>query len=158
MYGGSMLDGLRILVVEDIPSIRSLIARLLERLGCSDVYAVGNIADAFTYLDTLGFDAVLLDYELEHENGLTLVRRLRRDAAARNHDVSIIVLTGHTETAVMQAAVQSGANSYLVKPVKPDRLGERILDVLSARHEPRPGDDPDAPDRPDADTYWVLEG
>ena len=79
MYGGSMLDGLRILVVEDIPSIRSLIARLLERLGCSDVYAVGNIADAFTYLDTLGFDAVLLDYELEHENGLTLVRRLRRD-------------------------------------------------------------------------------
>ena len=58
----------------------------------------------------------------------------------------------------MQAAVQSGANSYLVKPVKPDRLGERILDVLSARIEPRPGDDPDAPDRPDADTYWVLEG
>ncbi|MEP3072156.1 response regulator [Maricaulis sp.] len=153
-----MLDGLRILVVEDIPSIRSLIARLLERLGCGDVYAVGNIADAFTYLDTLGFDAVLLDYELEHENGLSLVRRLRRDASVRNHHVSVIVLTGHTETAVMQAAVQSGANSYLVKPVKPERLGERILDVLSARNEPRPGDDPDAPDRPDADTYWVLEG
>ena len=153
-----MLDGLRLLVVEDIPSIRTLIARLLERLGCDDVYAVGDLDAAFTYLDTLGFDAVLLDYELERENGLTLIKRLRKDGAARNHDVPVIVLTGHTETVVMQAAVKAGANSYLVKPVRPERLGDRIADVLDHAERQRPEDDPDAPDRPDADTYWVLEG
>lgn len=153
-----MLDGLRLLVVEDIPSMRTLITRLLERLGCDDVYAVGDLDTAFSYLDTLGFDAVLLDYELERENGLTLIKRLRKDAGARNHDVPVIVLTGHTETVVMQAAVRAGANSYLVKPVRPARLGERLLDVLAQTHRERPGDDPDAPERPDADTYWVLEG
>lgn len=153
-----MLDGLRILIVEDIPSIRSLITRLLERLGCDDVYAVGSLDEACVYLDTLGFDAVLLDYELERENGLALVQRQRRNATRRNHDVPVIVLTGHTDAGVMQAAVHAGANAYLVKPVKPDRLGRRILDVLAHADRRRPEDDPQAPDRPDADTYWVLEG
>jgi two-component system chemotaxis response regulator CheY len=153
-----MLDGLRILVVEDIPSIRTLVTRLLERLGCDDVYAVGHVDEAFLYLDTLGFDAVLLDYELERENGLTLVKRLRGNVTQRNHNVPVIVLTGHTDADIMQAAVYAGANAYLVKPVKPDRLGRRILDVRAHVEHTRPADDPDAPERPDADTYWVLEG
>lgn len=133
-----MLEKLRILVVEDIASIRSLIVRLLERLGCTQVYEAADIATARGHLDRLDFDVILLDYELENENGLSLVRRLRADHGSINRDVPVIVLTGHKNPNVILSAVQAGANSYLVKPVMPDRLGQRILDVAATNSTPRP--------------------
>lgn len=150
-----MLQDFRILVVEDVAAIRSLIVRLLERLGCDDIFEAADTATARTWLDTRGFDAVLLDYELVGETGLKLIRQLRADPKARNRDVPIIVLTGHTGADVILSTVQAGANSYMVKPVMPDRLGQRILDVIAGHEGGRPEDDDDAPPREPADIFWI---
>ena len=133
-----VLRGLRILVVEDLASIRDLISRLLGGLGCTDVHQAENLAQARNKIDRHGFDAVLLDYELAGENGLSLLGELRKNTWHFNRDVPVILLTGHSEPALIDKAVAAGANAYLVKPVMPDRLGRRILDVREKAGWTRP--------------------
>jgi CheY-like chemotaxis protein len=86
----------RVLVVEDEPPIRDMIAFGLRRAGCEvDVAensraALGSVADRRP-------DLVLVDWMLPDMSGLELVRQLRRDAATR--DIPIVMLTARSEEA-----------------------------------------------------------
>ena len=142
-----MLKGLRILVVEDLKSIRDLVSRLLGGLGCDDVHQAEDLASARTKLDQFGFDAVLLDYDLAGENGLSLLAELRQNTWHFNRLVPVILLTGHKEPELVDDAMAAGANGYLVKPVMPDLLGRRILDVREKTGWVRPPDDGNAPQK-----------
>lgn len=156
-----MLNGMRILVVEDLESIRELVSRLLLGLGCNQVHTAATVLSAQYKLDRLGFDAVLLDYDLAGESGLKLLRRMRRDIWHFNREVPVIILTGHNETETIQDSVAQGANAYLVKPVMPERLGKRILDVMAKagwRRPPDRGEDPDPSTKhevADDDQVWL---
>jgi CheY-like chemotaxis protein len=131
-----VLDGLHILIVEDVPAIRNLVQRLLEGLGCAKVYAAGDIDTAWATANAFPLDAILLDYDLAGDNGLQFARILRRDRACLNHDIPILVLTGHAEESIVDAARASGTDAYLVKPIMPDLLGERIWRAVVARGGP----------------------
>jgi two-component system chemotaxis response regulator CheY len=127
---GQALEGLKGLVVDDVPAIRSLIARLATGLGCAAVSEAEDVASAWSILTKEEIDFILLDYDLDGETGLKLVRRLRKSATCDNREVPIILLTAHADVEIVQASVAAGANAYLVKPVMPDRLAERILHVI----------------------------
>lgn len=129
------LDDMRILIVEDVDAIRGLVARILKGLGCAEVFEAPDIATAWPILTDQKLDLMLLDYELEDTDGLKLMRRLRAADDLENCQLPTIVLTAHAESHVVEAAVASGADGYLVKPVMPDRLGERIQQVVKARRD-----------------------
>ena len=161
-----MLKGLRILVVEDLKSIRDLVSRLLGGLGCDDVHQAEDLASARQKIDRFGFDAVLLDYDLAGENWLSLLAELRQNTWHFNRLVPVILLTGHKEPDRVEDAMATGANAYLVKPVMPDLLGRRILDVREKTGWVRPPDDGNAPQKSagseagggpddDGDIVWV---
>lgn len=142
-----MLNGLRILVVEDLKSIRDLVSRLLGGLGCDDVHQAEDLASARQKIDRFGFDAVLLDYDLAGENGLSLLAELRQNTWHFNRLVPVILLTGHKAPDRVEDAMATGANAYLVKPVMPDRLGRRIIGVREKAGWVRPPDDGNAPQK-----------
>ena len=128
-----VLKEFSILAVEDLASIRFLIKRLLASEGCRKVYAVEDIDTAQRYLDEVPVDCILLDYELETANGLDLVRALRAEATHPKRDVPILLLTSHASPEIVQAAVHAGCDGYLVKPVHPRRLANRICTVIADR-------------------------
>jgi two-component system, chemotaxis family, chemotaxis protein CheY len=142
-----VLKGLRILVVEDLKSIRDLVSRLLGGLGCDDVHQAEDLASARTKLDQFGFDAVLLDYDLAGENGLSLLAELRQNTWHFNRLVPVILLTGHKAPDLVEDAMAAGANAYLVKPVMPDLLGRRIIGVREKAGWVRPPDGGNAPQK-----------
>lgn len=150
-----MLEGRRILIVEDMESIRKLVSRLLKALGCEQVHVAANIAGARTKLDQLGFDAVLLDYDLSGENGLSLLQHLRRDTWQLNKGVPVILLTGHGDPELIQDAAAIGADAVIVKPVMPDRLGQRILNVITKSSWQRPADKGPDKDPGDEVKVWL---
>lgn len=129
----AVLNGLRILVVEDVDSIRSLVVRIVESLGAAAVNQAMGIETALAELDAAPFDAVLLDYELNGRDGLVVVKKLREDSGHINHETPVILLTGHAEAHIVQDAMMAGADDYLVKPVMPEKLGNRIVKVLEKR-------------------------
>ena len=130
-----VLQGLRILVVEDVDAIRSLVVRLVESLGAEEVFAAMGVETALSELEACQFDAVLLDYELGGRDGLEILNALRQDPSHINHSVPVILLTGHAESHVVKDSVMAGANGYLVKPVMPEVLGKRIQQVVAAHEE-----------------------
>lgn len=116
-----LLDGMRILVIEDVPDIRDVFTILLCAEG-ADVVAVGNGREAADLVARREFDVVLTDLGLPDIPGDVLVRQIT--AAARGR-VRIAVITGYGEPWVTRAR-QAGAHAVFLKPVE----WTRVLDYL----------------------------
>tara|TARA_R110002073_G_C9448951_1_gene577920 strand:+ start:950 stop:1405 length:456 start_codon:yes stop_codon:yes gene_type:complete len=128
-----ILSGVRILIVEDVAATRRLIARLLGSLGCQDLIEADGIETAWQHLNGQRIDLMLLDQELLDGTGIKLIQDLRANSDSPNHSIPTIMLTGHSEAAVVEQSISAGADGFLVKPVMPDKLGRRILEVLASR-------------------------
>ena len=114
-----ILPSPRLLVVEDEPDIRVVIARWLRAAGY-DVEEACSLEQAIERLSSCGPDAVCLDLGLPDASGIEALDALRR----RDPSVPIVVLTAETEVDVVVTAMQKGAFGYLAKPVPRERLLE----------------------------------
>ena len=142
------MEGSRILVVDDDPTIRSQLRHLLEADRC-EVQDASSLAAARAVFVDFRPEIVLLDYELPDGTALDLLPFLKEGAP----DVPVLVLTGHRELEVAVATIKAGAEQFLTKPielaalrtmvrrlieqrlfVRRDRAGE----VRRARYEPEP--------------------
>ncbi|HSI32548.1 MAG: response regulator [Phycisphaerae bacterium] len=101
-----------ILVVDDDPSARKPLARLLESRG----YSVATAPDASVALASVSSaapDLILLDIAIPGLDGLTMLWRLRETSAGRK--VPVIVITGHDDAQTIKRAQQLDVKAYLVK-------------------------------------------
>ena len=114
----------RVLIVEDDPTVRELLAEYLGGHGYEVVQADRGTAMREAVERNLP-DVVLLDVNLPGEDGLTLARFLRE-----RFDVGIIIVTGATEVADRVAGLEVGADDYVTKPFDLRELRARIKSVL----------------------------
>jgi DNA-binding NtrC family response regulator len=116
-----MPEPFRVLVVDDEPAPRELVAGFLRKHGFEVAEAGGGDA-ALARFRQEAFDLVLTDQRMEGVSGLDLLRAVR----AINPEAGVIVMTayGTIETAV--GAIQAGATDYLAKPLNLDALLHRI--------------------------------
>jgi Na+/proline symporter/signal transduction histidine kinase len=112
------LAGLRLLVIDNEPTILDGMRRLLEGWGCSVSTAAG-LDEALSSLKSRGEpDVVIADYHLDHGNGLTAISALRERASGR---VPAILLTADRSPQVREAAIALDVH-LLNKPLKPGAL------------------------------------
>jgi two-component system NtrC family response regulator len=114
----------RILVVDDEPAQRELVAGFLRKQGF-EVALAADGTEAHTRFRAEPFDLVLTDQRMPGLSGLELIAALRRV----NPEAAVVVMTayGTIETAV--AAIKAGAADYLTKPLNLDELLHRIRTV-----------------------------
>ena len=124
-----------VLVVDDEPMVREVVARYLELDG-HQVVEAGNGDGALAWLAANRPDLVVLDVMLPGTDGLTILRRLREDG-----DVPVILLTARTEEVDRIAGLEMGADDYVVKPFSAREVAARVRTVL--RRSATTG--PDAP-------------
>ena len=116
-----------VLVVDDDPAIRDLVA---EYLGDNDL-RVTTCADGAAMGALLGkevVDLVLLDLKLGAEDGMDLARRLRDESA-----IPIIMLSGRSDEVDRVMALELGADDYVTKPFSPRELLARVRAILRRR-------------------------
>jgi DNA-binding response OmpR family regulator len=119
----------RVLVVEDDQPLRALIARGLAEDGhVIDTLPDGRECD--DYLAATPYDAVVLDLNLPHEDGLSILRRLR----ARGEATPVLLLTARDATDDVVAGLNAGADDYLRKPFAFNELEARLRTI--ARRPP----------------------
>jgi two-component system OmpR family response regulator len=119
-----MTDKGHLLIVDDDPEIRDLLARFLREHG----FLVSVAADGEEMMQLMldgEPDLVVLDLMLPGEDGLSLCRRLSADFT-----VPIIMLTAVAEEADRIVGLEMGADDYLTKPFNPRELLARIRAVL----------------------------
>ena len=102
---------MRLLLVEDEPSLRESVARKLHRAG----YETDDCGDGETALEMLAaerYDLVLLDLNLPRVDGMTVLRTLRKT----DLETPVLILSARSEIADKVEGLDAGANDYLAKP------------------------------------------
>jgi two-component system phosphate regulon response regulator PhoB len=127
----------KILIVEDEPAIRELLAFNVGQAGFHALCA-GDADGAWRQIRENQPDLILLDWMLPDTSGVILAKQLRGDAATR--DIPIIMLTARGEERDKVAGLESGADDYVTKPFSPRELMARIRAVLR-RHVPHAPDE-----------------
>ena len=102
---------MRILLVEDDPTLAAIMARSLSQAG-HRVDAATDLQQARWLWRMQGFDAVLLDLSLPDGNGLLALQ----EARARNDRTPVLILTARNSTTERIAGLDAGADDYLGKP------------------------------------------
>ena len=116
-----MVDGRPILLVDDDPALRAILAEQLSQGQEFTVAQAGSVAEAHRHLQAgeQRFDALILDVGLPDGDGRDLCTSLRRQGVK----VPIIMLTGSDGEADVVRGLDSGANDYIAKPF---RMGELL--------------------------------
>jgi len=123
---------LKALVVDDSRAMRSILSKILARLGF-DVQQAGDGVEALATVVSAAvpFDVVLSDWNMPEMNGLEFVKALR--ANPRFAQTVVVMVTTETHIEQMITALEAGANEYIMKPftaeVVEDKL--RLLQVVA---------------------------
>ena len=120
-----------ILIVEDEPAIRDMVAFALRKAGMDPVHA-GDARAAQGMIAERVPDLILLDWMLPGTSGLELARRLRKEDLTRS--VPIIMLTARGEETDRVGGFEAGVDDYVVKPFSPRELIARINAVMRRTH------------------------
>ncbi|MFN0066176.1 MAG: response regulator [Limisphaerales bacterium] len=116
---------MRVLVAEDDPKIASFVVRGLKEGG----FSVDHAADGEAALDLAGttsFDAAVVDVMLPKLDGLSLVRRLRKEGWA----TPVIILSARAAVEDRVQGLQAGADDYLTKPFAFSELLARVQALI----------------------------
>jgi CheY-like chemotaxis protein len=116
----------RVLIVDDNRDAAESLRELLRMHG-HDVAVVNDGADALRKLDELRADVVLLDLGLPRVDGYMVAHAIRA-RFARSRRPRLLALTGHGRAEDGAAALRSGFDGHLIKPVEPDYLLRMIAD------------------------------
>ena len=102
---------MRLLLIEDEPTLRESVAKKLRRSG----YEMDDCGDGETALELLAaerYDLVLLDLNLPKVNGMTVLRTLRKT----DLETPVLILSARSEISDKVEGLDAGANDYLAKP------------------------------------------
>ncbi|GIX37595.1 phosphate regulon transcriptional regulator PhoB [Silanimonas lenta] len=122
----------RILIVDDEPAIRDMVAFALKKGEYEPVHA-GDAREAQMAIVERVPDLILLDWMLPGTSGIDLARRWRKDELTR--DVPIIMLTARGEENDRVSGLESGVDDYVVKPFSARELLARIRAVMRRSRE-----------------------
>jgi DNA-binding response OmpR family regulator len=118
----------RILVAEDEPDIRELIALTLQFNGY-EVVGTRDGIEAINVAQNDQFDLILMDVRMPRMTGYEACRRLREIETTK--DIPIIFLSAKGQETEVQAGLDAGADHYILKPFAPDALTRKIKEVLN---------------------------
>ncbi len=117
----------QILIVEDEPAIRDMVAFAVSRAGMEPVHAADTRAAQDAIMARVP-DLILLDWMLPGTSGLEFARRLRREEMTR--EVPIIMLTARGEENDRVSGLEAGVDDYVVKPFSTRELIARVKAVM----------------------------
>ncbi len=121
----------RILIVDDEPAIRDMVAFALRKAEYEPVHAADAREAQSAIMDKVP-DLILLDWMLPGMSGLELARRLRKEGLTR--EVPIIMLTARGEENDRVSGLEAGVDDYVVKPFSSRELLARIKAVMRRAH------------------------
>jgi len=124
-----MVDkNMKILVVDDFPTMRRIVRNLQKELGFSNVDEAEDGAAGLARLRGGGFEFVISDWNMPNLDGLEMLKQIRGDAALSH--LPVLMVTAESKKENIIAAAQAGASGYVVKPFTAATLDENLQKIL----------------------------
>ena len=118
----------RVLIAEDSPTMRSLLASTLEDVADVDIIETGTGFEALKLLPRHRFDLIITDINMPDINGLELVHFVKSNPEYRA--IPLIIITTEGSSRDQERGLKLGADAYLVKPFRPEALQQMVTRLL----------------------------
>jgi signal transduction histidine kinase/DNA-binding response OmpR family regulator len=126
---GNVLEGLRILVVDDEADSRELVATILKRSG-GDVRCSQSAADAIQTFKDFQPDLLISDLAMPNEDGFALLKKVRKLKSKRARQIPAVALSAYASDEDRALSLSNGFQMHLPKPIEPDHLVTSIAAAL----------------------------
>lgn len=123
------MGDMKILAVDDSPTMRRIIINTLKRAGFNNVVEATDGRDALAKMKVEKVDLVITDWNMPEMDGLAFVTNLRNSAEYKKLPV-LMVTTRSVKEDILEA-MKAGVNNYIVKPFTPDTLKAKIEQTLA---------------------------
>lgn len=118
---------LKILVVDDFPTMRRIVKTLLKQNGFTDMQEAEDGAQALKMLEAGDFEMVVSDWNMPNMTGLELLKAVR--ASAKLKHLPFLMVTAEAEKENIIEAVKAGVSNYVVKPFTAQTLKEKLQKI-----------------------------
>ncbi|GAB5604904.1 EAL domain-containing protein [Sideroxyarcus sp. TK5] len=122
---------LKVLVIEDDDFTRKLTLQVLHDLGYSNIVDADNATAAIELLNGHVFDLVITDVNMPGMNGLQFIQKIRAGKTCAKPETRVVVLTSFSQTEILGSALALDINGFLVKPIIPAVVEEKLAQALS---------------------------
>ena len=124
-----MIDtGIKVLVVDDMSTMRRIVKNVLRQIGFTDIMEAENGQDALTKLRAGGFGLVVSDWNMPVMQGIDLLRAVRADAELKT--LPFLMVTAEAQKENLILAVQAGVSNYVVKPFTAEILKGKLEKIF----------------------------
>jgi signal transduction histidine kinase/ActR/RegA family two-component response regulator len=128
--GSAALGGVRVLVVDDQPDARELLALVLGQAG-AEVLTAATAAGALEVLERDDVGVLVSDVGMPGDDGYSLVGRVRAMTERRSARIPAVALTAYASDEDRQCALDAGFDVHVTKPVEPAELVSVIADLVA---------------------------
>jgi two-component system chemotaxis response regulator CheY len=119
-----MDKNLKILVVDDVSTMRRIVRNTLAELGFPNVAEADNGSTAWPMLQSGEFHAVVTDWNMPCMSGIELLRSIRADARLKT--LPVLMITADAKRDQIVEAARAGVDGYIVKPFTAITLKEKL--------------------------------
>ena len=120
---------MRILVVDDMSTMRRIVKNIFRELGYSHVEEAEDGKAALDKLKAGKFDLVVSDWNMPVMPGIELLRNIRADAALKH--IPVLMVTAEAKQENLVEAIQAGVNNYIVKPFTAETIKEKLDKIFA---------------------------
>jgi two-component system chemotaxis response regulator CheY len=119
---------MKILVVDDMTTMRRIVKNILKQLGFAKVEEAENGQEALQKLRAERFDFVVSDWNMPVMTGIDMLRAIRADAQLKA--IPVLMVTAEAQQANLVEAIQAGVSNYIVKPFTAETMQEKLLKIF----------------------------
>jgi two-component system chemotaxis response regulator CheY len=119
---------IKILVVDDFPTMRRIVRNLLKELEFVNVDEAEDGAAGLEKIKNGNYGFVVSDWNMPNMDGLAMLQAIRADPSLRK--LPVLMVTAEAKKENIIAAAQAGANGYVVKPFTAITLEEKITKIF----------------------------
>jgi two-component system chemotaxis response regulator CheY len=125
-----LLEGLRVLVVDDEPTLHKTLADILRFLGCSGIEMAVNGKEAVDRYRNFQPDVVIMDMDMPVMNGFDASQQIKD----LDPNAAIVIITGIPDSRLAKSSLENGLTNIVIpKPFQLDQLQMAIREALKAK-------------------------
>jgi two-component system chemotaxis response regulator CheY len=119
---------MKILVVDDMSTMRRIVKNIMKQLGFANVEEAENGVDALSKLRAESFGFVISDWNMPVMTGIELLRAIRADDKLKT--IPVLMVTAEAQKENLIEAIQAGVSNYIVKPFTAEVLQEKLIKIF----------------------------
>lgn len=121
----------KILVVDDLASMRGVVCSYLKSLGYSNLHQAEDGVEAMSKLRSGNYEFVMSDWNMPKMTGIELLREIRKHDDLKH--IPVLLVTAEAKRENIMEAIESGVTSYIVKPFTPIALEAKLKTIFEKR-------------------------